>query len=447
MKISTRISIVFSLVSSLVLILFGLGIYLQSKSHTEFVFSERLKKRVNITERFFLEKNSFTEAEFEKIRNQFLHTLPQEKEEVIELNKTPKFNYTYSDNLKLNLVKYKDHSFTEHNLQGASKIFYVDGIKYLVIVTAVDELGNSNLMFLLKRISLFIGIGILILFTLFITLTKRSFRPLSKKIERANNISASNLDKRLIVQNPKDEIGQMSIAFNKLLDRLEKSFEAQKSFISNASHEIKNPLTAIMGEAEIASSKLRSSEEYLASFSIILTESERLNLTVNNLLQLSKVNANGFSISFKKTNFDTFLISLIKSYGFINQNHQLEYRFIAKNTVYINCNSGLLKTALTNVFDNACKFSNNQKVDISLDIINKECILTIKDNGIGIPLTDIEKIAQPFYRASNTILVKGSGIGLSLTKKIIELHNGNILIESKENIGTIIKISLPMVQL
>ena len=446
MKISTRISILFSLVSSVVLIAFGLGIYLQSKTHTSSVFFERLRKRVEITESFFLEKDNFSKAEFDKIKSQFLHTLPKEKEEVIKLDANPVFVNRYSEELKSHFINEKDYIFEEKGLQGASKIFYIEGTKYLVIVTAVDELGKSNLSFLLNVIIFFVVIGVLILFTLFIFFTKEALRPISQKIEHANQISASNLHKRLEVQNPHDELGQMAIAFNNLLDRLEQSFEAQKSFISNASHEIKNPLTAIMGEAEIASSKIRSSKEYLESFSIILSESERLNMTVNNLLQLSKVNANEYSITFEKINLANFIKEIIDSYGFVNAANQL--RFDAKLTeeIIIKGNKGLLKTAITNLLDNACKFSNNESVEVFLTLENNISVLKIKDRGIGIPAQDLEKITAPFYRAKNTIAVKGSGIGLSLTKKIITLHNGELFIQSEENLGTEVKVQLPIFQ-
>ncbi len=446
MTISTKIALIFSIISSFVLIIFGVSVYIISKNHIEYDFSERLKKRVDITENFFLEKQSFSKEEFIKIKTQFSHTLNKEKEEVVELSKTtqPKFNTKYSKQLIEQLIHESNLVFIENNRQGASKIFNVNHKKFLIIVTAYNEQGQDYLAFLMSRIILLINLGIPFLFILFIFITRQTLSPISKKIELANKISANNLHERLKVINPKDELGQMALAFNNLLDRLEKSFEAQKLFITNASHEIKNPLTAIMGEAEIAASKERSSKEYLASFNIILTESERLNLTVNNLLQLSKVSADEFSISFTKINFHTFFNQLIASYNFINPNNRLLKTKILTQNIVIKGNRDLLKTAITNLLDNACKFSNNQTVELETVQKGKHIILNIKDYGIGIPKKDISKITEPFFRASNTISVKGSGIGLSLTKKIIALHHGDFFIDSKENIGTTITIKFPI---
>src|SRR5690606_15674699 len=117
-------------------------------------------------------------------------------------------------------------------------------------------------------------------------------RPISEKIRKANSISVSNLHERLRVFNPDDEIGQLAIAFNRLLDRLDDAFSSQKLFVANASHEIRNPLTSIMGEADLALDKERSPKEYQEALRTIQTEADRLNMLVNNLLQLSAVSYN-----------------------------------------------------------------------------------------------------------------------------------------------------------
>jgi len=444
MKISTRISLLFSIVSSLVLVAFGISVYAYTKNHINSDFEERLKKRVDITENFFLEKETFSKQEFEKIKEQFFHTLNNEKDEIVDITEAikPNFKNKYSEQLKIQLLNNNNYVFNENGRQGASKIFYVGNKKYLIIVTAVNDVGKNYLSFLLSRIQLLVELGVFVLFFLSILISKRILLPISKKIKHANLISANNLHERLEVVNAKDELGQMAIAFNDLLDRIEKSFEAQKSFISNASHEIKNPLTAIMGEAEIAGSKERNSTEYIESFSIILTQAERLNLTVNNLLQLSKIN-NGGNVKFEKLILSDYIIELIESYSFVNPNNNLSITTFHSSLI-IKGNKSLLKTALTNLFDNACKFSDNRVVDVSVCREGENCILTIKDNGIGIPNQDIEKIMNPFYRARNTISIKGSGIGLVLSKKIIELHNGKILIDSTEGLGTTVMVSFPI---
>lgn len=447
MKISTRISFIFTIFSSMVLLLFGASVYIYTKNYIESDFFERLKNRVEITENFFLEKETFTGEEFEKIKEQFLHTLNEEKEEVIEVTDSPViFKNYYSDEIKRKILNNNHFEFKDNDRQGASKFFNVDNKKYLIIVTANNKQGNKSLYFLRNRILFLILISVPTLFFLSIFIAKRTLLPISKKIKKANEISANNLHERLKVVNPKDELGQMGVAFNNLLDRLEKSFQAQKTFVSNASHEIKNPLTAIIGEAEIASSKERTASEYLESFSVILSEAERLSVTVNNLLQLSKINTIETSIEFTSLNFSNFIITLIDTYKFLNSEHKLVFE-TTNNEIFINANKNLLKTAIDNIFDNACKFSNNQTVHVTLISNTKTCALIVKDYGIGIPQKDIENITNTFYRASNTISIKGSGIGLALSKKIIKLHNGTLKIKSVEKEGTTVIINLPLSKL
>ncbi len=446
MKISTRLSIIISLTSSSILIIFGITIYFFVSFHQERNFQNRLKKRLTITENFFLEKESFTPSEYEKIRTQFLHILPKETEEVIEIRKgeTPIFKHQYSEELKAKLLTEKMLSFRNKELQGESKMFLVKGKNYLIIVTAIDEVGIKTLSFLMSRIMLLILLGIPLIFTVSFVLTKKYLLPISKKIQHANMIGVSNLSQRLKVINPNDEIGAMAIAFNKMLDRLEVSFEAKKLFISNASHEIRNPLTAIMGEAEIAISRIRTAVEYQESLNKILAEADTLNSTVNNLLQLSKIAGNEEGVVYKKLKFDDFLIEIKDGYNYLNSNNQLIIN-IEKESFYIVGNKNLLKTAIINLFDNACKYSSNKLVEIELSRKKDWLNLRIKDRGIGIQETELKKIFEPFYRGNNTRKIKGTGIGLSLCAKIISIHKGTLTIKSQLGFGTQADIKLPLV--
>jgi signal transduction histidine kinase len=448
MKISTRLAIIFSIIASIIFIIFGLTIYLFESNYRQQSFQERLKERVVITEKIFLEKESFSSNDFKKITNQFLHTLPEETEEVIQIdtNVEPVFKYNYPKEVKSKFLKNSIFEFEDSDTQGESGIFNVKGKDYLIIVTAVDHFGLESLSFLKNIIIILVLLGIpLISFGSFI-IARRALLPISKKIDKANSISATNLHQRLNVHNPNDEIGSMAIAFNKLLDRLEASFEAQKAFIRNASHEIRNPLTAIMGEAEVINSRVRTTEEYQKSLTTILFEAETLNLTVNNLLQLSKVNANEENINYQNLEFYNFLIEIKESFDFLNPKNKVLLSIENDSKVFsISGNKNLLKTAMLNLFDNACKFSSNNKVEVILEKDKNWLLLTIKDLGIGIEKNDIEKVVTPFYRGNNVINVKGSGIGLSLTSKIINLHEGVLEIKSEIGIGTEVRVILPLI--
>ncbi|MCF6360801.1 MAG: HAMP domain-containing histidine kinase [Cyclobacteriaceae bacterium] len=447
MKISTRLSLAFSLIASIIFIVFGVSIYWFSANHRNSEFQERLKERVLITEKIFLEKDSFSQSEFEIIKKQFSNTLMHETEEVVEVANREEliFSQKYPPDVAHNFQLKDTYYFEYNDLQGLSKWFNIKGKDYLIIVTAIDEMGLQNLTFLKDRIILLIIIGIPLLFLSSFAITKKALVPLTEKIKHANAIGASNLHQRLIVINPEDEIGKMAIAFNNLLNRLEASFEAQKAFISNASHEIKNPLTAIIGEAEIAASKTRESEDYIESLNHILNEAETLNTTVDNLLQLSKITANEAGVQFEHIDFTSFLTEVKTSFDFVTPENRIQLVFDMKDSpVPILANKGLLKAAVFNILDNACKFSSNGEVIVSVSTSPKRLTLQITDQGMGISKIDIEKIKAPFYRGKNTLQIKGSGIGLSLTDKIIRLHNGELSIQSELGEGTEVTIALPL---
>lgn len=446
MKISTRISLIFSLVSSLLLIGFGVTIYLFDSYHQELDFQTRLQKRVAITENFFLEKDAFSPIEFEKIRTQFTHILPSETEEVIEVKPgiPPAFKHSYAPALKTEILQNETYSFREGDVQGESRFFEVKGKKFLIIVTAIDEIGNQNLSFLISRIVILSLIAIPVIFLISFWISKRSLQPISRKIEHANRISASNLGERLQVIHPNDELGQFATAFNKLLDRLEVTFVAQKSFIANASHEIRNPLTAIMGEAEIALSKTRTPEAYIESLTVILEEAESMNATVNNLLQLSKVTGNETDVQYSAIDLATFLEEVKTSFDYSHPDHQIVLN-IEEPKAMILGNRNLLKNVITNLWDNACKYSKNEVVQVNLFQEEQFYMLVVSDQGIGIPASELKEVMAPFYRAKNTFNFKGSGVGLALSQKIIQLHQAVLCIDSKEGIGTDVVVKFPAI--
>lgn len=447
MKIRTRLSIAFSSIASAMFIAFAVTVFFFSKYHRSEDFQERLSKRIEITEKIFLEKESFSPEELAKINDQFLHTLTEETEEVVEIvnGQQPEFKHEYPDDFISSIQSPGEFNYENSIREGRAKLFNVKGKNYLIIVTATDVVGYDEIGFLKQVLLLLVLAAIPFIFLGSFILTKRELSPLYKKIQNANTIGASNLDQRLSVYNPNDEIGQMAIAFNGLLERLESSFDAQKSFIRNASHEIKNPLTAIMGETEVTLSKVRTPEEYEQTLKVVLSEVEGLDATVNNLLQLSKVLSSDEGVKLESICLNEFLMEVKKGFDFLNPQNEIivEVEESAEG-LKIRGNKNLLKTALLNIMDNACKFSENKLVQVKLSGVVEMLHLSVEDRGIGIKPEELGKVLTPFYRGYNTLQIKGSGIGLSLTARIIELHQGKFTLESREKKGTTVVIKLPI---
>lgn len=271
--------------------------------------------------------------------------------------------------------------------------------------------------------------------------------PISNITQRVNDISATNLHLRLDIKNKKDELGQLASTFNTMLDRLETSFEIQSNFISNASHELKNPLTAILGEIEISQNKERTADEYKTSLNKIEVEAARLDVLISSLLKLAQTEFDNKGLIIEPIRIDELLLSVKQNFNNIHPENNIVFDFslLPENpdALIIQGNKSLLSIAFSNVLDNAGKFSGNQKVIIKIETTSKTVQITITDMGMGIPKDELKNIFEPFYRATNVRGVKGFGVGLPLTYRIVKLHSGQLQIDSDVEKGTVVKFSFP----
>jgi signal transduction histidine kinase len=442
MKIRNRLSWLVSLTAICIFFLFGWTVYqLDSQFYFE-EFYKRLEERLELVEIEYkanphefeiTDWNDPLDAYYEDI--ELAVTLDEEGKEILDelIGSDKEFPPSGKDPFR----------FQVDQKQGVGKIIANGDERIALMVLAADKDGNDKLKFL-KR-SLFIE-GTIAIFILVLVMRfeiRRLLMPLENKIQRASKISADRMNLRLQVTNPEDEIGQVALAFNQMLDRLEIAFEAQKQFVRNASHEIKNPLTAIKGEIEILLQKERSPAEYKAALSIISTEANRLEVLTKQLLDLEKASAMDEINNPELFSLEQTILEVAEKFP----PQLIKLSFEEKdNSCSIEGNSKLLQMALFNLVENGLKYSNNLQVEIKFQTIGEQGIISVIDQGIGIPASDLRNIFQPLYRASNALSIKGHGIGLSLAKRIIELHGGTINLESKEQAGTKVMVMLPCIK-
>jgi signal transduction histidine kinase len=444
-KLRDRLTFFFSLAAATILLAFGISVYFFSAQYRKNEFYIRLQKRIDITEKMYLEKESFTPEAYELIRKQFLNTLPDETEEVIPITSgwKERISSRYSSEFIESLRQHEEAFFFEQERQGVGRIFHLAGGDYAVIITAVDKIGINVLANLQTILVLAIAIGIAVMTLMSHYLSGKILQPITAKIKKANTISAKNLHERLRVFNPDDEIGQLAMAFNRLLDRIDLAFHAQKLFVANASHEIRNPLTAIIGEADVALEKNRATEEYKEALTRIQLEAERLNRLVNNLLQLSAVSSNLHEIKREDLSVNRLVEEAVETYRAMNPECRITMS-MSNHDPCVHGNKNLLQTAVINLLDNASKFSDNTEVKISVAIVQDTVEVSVADRGVGIPVEDIPKIIQPFFRSENVRQIRGTGIGIPLTVRIVELHHGKFDVNSVLNEGTVVKLTFPL---
>ena len=225
-------------------------------------------------------------------------------------------------------------------------------------------------------------------------------KPVSDISDQANNITETNLHLRLNTGNSKDEIAELAITFNKMLERLEHSFDLQKEFVSNASHELRTPLTSIIGNIEVTLSMTRSEREHREVLYSILQESERLQNLSNGLLSLAQSDLDFQKVSNDEIRIDELLLEIKDEITAKYPDRILELQFDQmpdkEEELEILGEHNLLETALLNLVDNACKFSKDKPVLISLVVTHQRIEIKISDRGVGIPAEEIIKIRNHY---------------------------------------------------
>jgi two-component system sensor histidine kinase ArlS len=452
MKIRTRLTILFTLITATILLAFATVIYISAKENREKEFYSLLKKEALTKANLFFNAKVETKTLQDIYRNN--RQILNEVEVAIY---DSSFNLLYHDAVDIDYVKETPEMIKEIYLKVEMEFYQekwqVVGLRYefenknyIITATAIDQYGYNKLNSLLKNSIIVFVISILFIYIAGRFFSKRAFDPVKEMTEKVNIISATNLDLRLNSNSSKDELSELANTFNEMLSRLENSFDAQRNFVSNISHELRTPLAAIITELELSSNKERNVGEYKSTIQNALSDAKKLVRLSNSLLDLAKASYDPAEISFKHIRIDEVLLDARQQIQQINPDYKIdiafEQEFENDNQITINGNEYLLKVAFSNLFENGCKFSNEQQSTVSASFDNRKIILKFFDKGIGISETDLKNIFTPFYRGENKKYAEGNGIGLSLTKKIISLHKGVISVSSKQDEGTIFSVEL-----
>jgi signal transduction histidine kinase len=341
----------------------------------------------------------------------------------------------------------KNVRYHEGKNEAVGLVFILNNESYVVIASAFDTYGRiklNNLIWIIL-VGFIISIGSTII--LGRIYAAKALQPISDVVKQVDKITISSLDMRVNEGNKTDEIAQLAITFNKMLERLESAFEMQRSFVSNASHELRTPLTSITGQLEVSLMKPRTQKEYEDILESVLEDIKNLNALSNGLLNLAKASSDISAIALRSLRFDEILWETKDELVKRNKNWKIFIDFNdtinEEKELTVLGNEQLIKTVVINLIDNACKFSPDHSAYVSLSSENDFLITQIKDNGPGIAPTDMKNIFHPFFRADNVRQIPGNGLGLSLAKKIVEIHKGTFAINSMINKGTTIEFSIP----
>ncbi|MCC7506026.1 MAG: HAMP domain-containing protein [Saprospiraceae bacterium] len=322
------------------------------------------------------------------------------------------------------------------------------GREYVIVA---ESIFNSEDLVNLRNIliiSFFLGVTIVAAGGWFYA--GQALAPVSRIVNQVDQMLPEDLSARLDSPNNHDEISRLVVTFNRLLDRIQFAFRMQKSFISNVSHELKNPLSVIISQLEVALHKDRPKEDYQSTIQSVLDDTRELNDITEKLLQLARVHSEGANIAFERIRLDETMLQTRAALLKIHPDYHIAFDIEGipeeEEELYVHANEPLLRSALLNLMDNGCKFSPDKRVEVKIWFNTRgKHRIEIADHGPGIPQKDLQLIFQPFYRSSQSIHVRGSGIGLSLVDSIMKIHRIGMRVNSTQGKGTTFLLEFPSI--
>jgi len=407
-------------------------------------FYGHLKDRAKVAAQLYLEADEISSDSLNHVQGRMLERLPEEVVRIYNAHNAASFikdqDQYWGANVIEKVRQQKNISFKEGDRQAVG-IYYPDNQgNFVILVSAYDASGHRRLMGIIRIMIIIFILVNSFLFFIGRWYAQRSLLPIDGLIRQMKQINANRLHLRVAEGNGRDEISALALNFNHLLEHLQNSFELQQTFVANASHELRTPVTSIIGEVEVALHKNRSADDYRQLLNSILSDAERLSTTISSLMELAQTDMEYTRARLDPVPVDELVWELQQHWATMPDKPELQVEIDHlpddPQALIINANKNLLNIALNNIIGNAFKFSSNKPVICRLFADEQSTIITIRDQGIGIPSIDQDKIYSPFFRSANGRLFTGNGIGLYVAYKIIYLFNGSIDVASEEGKGT-----------
>ena len=456
MPVRLRITLLFSLFAFIILGIVCGGIYYFSYQTRLNGITNRLSNRSVTTARLLSQQEIFDKEVVRRIDS--LTTISLQKKTVQAYDLYNNRIYTYSDvpgdllevdsGILKNARSSGRHYFTSGEKEAVAYHHTTQNSSIVVVTAAEDVEGRKNLNSLLKILLASLLVGIIFVLICGYFFSRSLLRPIKKISEDAAEISAQSLTRRIKTGSFKDEWYQLADTLNRLLDRLQESFELQRRFIANASHELSTPLTAISSQLQVTLQRDRDAASYKQVMQSIYQDVQHMSKLTQTLLEFAKASGNKGGLEITLVRIDEILLRLPAEMAKLNPKYAVKLLFEnlpdEQDGLLVYGNEALLLTAIKNIVVNACKYSHNHTAIVGLELRQKgELLVSVEDNGEGIPEDKLSSIFQPFYRIQENSNTEGFGLGLPLADRIIKLHKGRIQVDSRKGEGTKFYIYLP----
>ena len=455
MTIRNRLTFLFMAVIAALLLVFAWVIYFSFSGNREEGYYSSLRQTA-ITKANLLLDAKIPPRVLQLIYKHSPNSLFQEEVAIYDTS----FHLLYHDAVEIDKVKEtrkmideivakKQIKFYQGEMQVVGIFYHHNNKDYVITAAANDQYGYAKLRNLKYTLIISFFVSIIFIYIAGHIFSAKALKPVSDMVDKVEEITATNLDLRINEGNGKDEIAELAITFNAMLNRLEKSFDAQKEFVSNISHELRTPLTAMLTELQVTAEKERSNEYYKDAIDHAIGDAQKVVRLSNSLLDLAKANYDHTEIAFKELRIDELILDarndVLHDRPSCKINVLFETEIEDDDFISVLGNEYLLRVAFINLMENGCKFSKDNEAAIAITYFKDKTILRFHDHGIGIDADELPHIFTAFYRGANRQFAGGNGIGLSLTKKIIDLHKGSITVNSIKDEGTTFTVELPHV--
>lgn len=455
MRIATRTALSYALLTAGILFVFAYVLYFVSEKNREDEFNDRLGYKIIWRSEFIFDakiNNSKIKELHErnkKMLNEADISVYNSKKELLFTDIKPSSkNQHYLDQL----IRSNKNQITWHRRERQYIAFKYksDEKEFYIIGSAVDVTGIAHIKEFKKDIIVIYFVSILIIFIIGFLFSYYTLKPLKDIILQIRDISEHNLNKRLIVPKAKDEIYELAETFNSTFNRLEKSFNNHKQFVTTISHEFRTPLSTLIAELELAKELNTTLDDYKLSIDNALQDANHASQLSSALLDFARASYDVSQISFTDVRLDEILADA--KVALLQKNHQYkvginymdELADKDESNYDFHGNPYLLQIAFLNLMENACKYSPDQFCNVEIEVQKNALEIRFIDHGIGISEDDQSNIFDLFYRGNNKNYNKGNGIGLSIVKRIIEIHKGILQVRSELHVGSVFKIRLPV---
>ena len=458
----TRLTLIFSLVFAGILVLITVGSYRILKFRLDDNLRQELRERAaglrgylrfhegkprfefdpgDLDEAFFVESNTRYYMIYDAATGELVD---QSHEcDLLDLDSDPeniravKAHTTFSD-AEAGAVRLRFYNEVVRSPKGKSYLMQIGGRRDFMDATL------NQLLFIAVFV---IPAGLAVAAVASWWMAGRALQPINLLTQAAGEIGISGLDRRLPLHGTGDELDRLSVTFNEMFARLAKAIADMKQFTASISHELRTPLTALRGEAEIMLLEPHPVQEYRRMLASHLEEYDRLARLINRLLTLARAEAGEIRMRPEPVDLALLTQYLVEQLETVASSKKISLSIESEEHVTINADHDWLETAILNLLDNAIKYTlEGGHVAVHVANCGTECMLEIKDTGIGISAEALPHIFERFYRAdpSRDGRNEGAGLGLSLVQWIVEQHHGRIEVKSEPGEGSCFTVRLPV---